>query len=216
MLNRKLLRRFNALLRLYGKPADYPTLWKEFIFQLRQFVTWDNLDEILSRLPPHLVEPVRENITTCKPLKGVGYWRSLPPYQDDKTARFPDPMLLVSPEWCIGEREQIAGYLEAGWTFTQWRGVSYCRFQCGMSEADMGSRCLTDGEWVWPEGLPHYLKCHSVRLPEEFIASMRRNGWKVPSGDETACGETHGTPDCTFWIAWGSTAWQDDSKSPSP
>jgi hypothetical protein len=34
----------------------------------------------------------------------------------------------------------------------------------------MGSRELTDGLWIWPEGLSHYVRAHGIILPEEFVA----------------------------------------------
>lgn len=37
----------------------------------------------------------------------------------------------------------------------------------------MGHRDLTDGVYVWPEGLAHYVKAHAVRLPDDFLAHVR-------------------------------------------
>jgi len=34
---------------------------------------------------------------------------------------------------------------------------------------EMGSSDLTDGVYVWPEGLVHYVEKHNVRLPTEFV-----------------------------------------------
>lgn len=34
---------------------------------------------------------------------------------------------------------------------------------------DMGRGELTDGVYMWPEGLAHYLEKHNVRLPQEFV-----------------------------------------------
>jgi hypothetical protein len=48
----------------------------------------------------------------------------------------------------------------------QFRGLSRCRF-CGR---DNGSKELSDRVFSWPEGLPHYLQHHGVRLPDEFVA----------------------------------------------
>jgi hypothetical protein len=45
----------------------------------------------------------------------------------------------------------------------------------------MGSSSCDDGEWTWPEGLAHYVERHSVLLPDEFVATMRENGWRIPS-----------------------------------
>ena len=33
----------------------------------------------------------------------------------------------------------------------------------------MGTTCLSDGRFIWPRGLAHYVDKHFVRLPEEFV-----------------------------------------------
>lgn len=46
-----------------------------------------------------------------------------------------------------------------------------CRV-CGVRN---GSAELTDGEnFVWPEGLAHYVESHDVRLPDDVLAVARR------------------------------------------
>lgn len=47
-------------------------------------------------------------------------------------------------------------------------GVSTCRM-CGTPN---GAGEFTDGVYVWPEGLAHYVQEHSVRLPAEFLAHV--------------------------------------------
>jgi hypothetical protein len=64
----------------------------------------------------------------------------------------------------------------------------------------MGSREFTDGEWVWPEGLVHYVECHSVVLPEIFIEHCRSKGWKPAAASAARSREI----DETFWRAWAS------------
>lgn len=44
---------------------------------------------------------------------------------------------------------------------------------------------LTDGIWLWPGELAHYVAQHHVTLPDEFVAHMRGNGWSVPDLSET-------------------------------
>jgi len=36
----------------------------------------------------------------------------------------------------------------------------------------MGCGDITDGVWVWPEGLGHYVGVHGVRLGEEFVKDV--------------------------------------------
>jgi hypothetical protein len=55
--------------------------------------------------------------------------------------------------------------------FVNARGLSPCRL-CGQLN---GSAEYTDGTYVWPEGLAHYVMEHDVRLPDEFVSHVRRS-----------------------------------------
>jgi len=44
-------------------------------------------------------------------------------------------------------------------------GLSPCRI-CGRNN---GSLEYTDGTYLWPQGLAHYVDEHEVRLPDEFV-----------------------------------------------
>lgn len=138
-------------------------------------------------------------MSAAKKLKSVGYWK--PSYTQMAVKpedSFPDPRLLTQCEWRPLDRQLVLGYLRSGRTFAQWRGLSYCRFHCGVSDSQMGSRCLTDGIWVWPEGLPHYIEHHQVYLPTEFVRTMRRRGWKIPEQKNRPATETDRDVDDSF------------------
>jgi hypothetical protein len=68
---------------------------------------------------------------------------------------------------------------------------------CGIADSSMGSRDLTDGTWVWPQGLAHYVEVHNVMLPQEFI-------------DHVLAGASFSQPvesqsyDDEYWIKWCS------------
>jgi hypothetical protein len=67
----------------------------------------------------------------------------------------------------------------------------------------MGSWDLTDGEWVWPQGLAHYVQRHWVCLPDEFVETMRVNSWRVPRDIAQPPPEEAGLKyDCSSWLAW--------------
>jgi hypothetical protein len=59
-------------------------------------------------------------------------------------------------------------------------GASWCRFVCGTPDKEMGTWDHLDAEWIWPAGLAHYVEHHAVRLPGEFVATMRANSWQIP------------------------------------
>jgi len=176
---------------------------QEVIARLRSLANNNNLHDILKVIPLHLANLLQESLVQQPVLKGGGYWRSLPMLSSGDNDKFPDPLSMICSSWCLTERSRIVDYLRTGITFAKWRGLSYCRFECGISYVEMGYRCLSDGEWVWPEGLAHYVAAHDVRLPDDFVLSMRRNGWKTPECKRWLSIEIYGLPDYGFWIEWG-------------
>jgi hypothetical protein len=199
MLSRLILRGIDTLV---ASEAKGTRTRQEVLVKLREHLTPETKAEILARLPPGLARAFRKDLAQRPPLKAVGYWYSPEPsrFGDDQ---FPHPRDLIAPDWCVRERARIAAYLRSGWTYQQWRGFSSCRLRCGKEGHNLGSRDLTDGEWVWPEGLPHYVEKHHVRLPDEFVATMRRRRWRVPAGRTEPTWHTHGKPDFSSWVGWG-------------
>lgn len=171
-----------------------------------------NLDTLLAELPAALVEPLRALARAYRPVRAIGYWcpsgfpPSSPRFRRPSDADFPDPRRLVCAGRYPADREAIAAYLRRGHKYAGWRGVSYCRFRCGIDDFEMGSRCLTDGAWVWPEGLPHYVEAHSVLLPEEFITQVAARDDPALSDGPLPSAESQGEPDFGEWIAWGRSA----------
>jgi hypothetical protein len=96
------------------------------------------------------------------PVRLIGYWHSA--YEPD----WPDPRDFIDSRWNDQERNLVASYLEQGDVPWVEAGLSTCRL-CGKSN---GSAELTDGVFLWPEGLAHYVRDHSVRLPDEVISHM--------------------------------------------
>lgn len=101
-----------------------------------------------------------------RPVRAIGYWRSQ--WQPD----LPNPLDFVDRDWSPAERDRVIDHLDGGQEFAAWRGISNCRFCNRMN----GSRCLTDGIFVWPEGFSHYLREHGVRPDEEFVRWVLERG----------------------------------------
>lgn len=99
--------------------------------------------------------------------RGIGYWHH---GDHARHARFPDPAALVRPHWLPPEsRILLLRYLRSAPIFIGSWGHSFCRFDCGASHHVLGAREYWDGAWAWPEGLAHYVECHDVGLPEDFV-----------------------------------------------
>ncbi len=113
------------------------------------------------------------------------------------------PTTLPRPQALVAEQDPaavatIARYLRAGTTLVTYPEPSFCRFECG--EADMGARDLTDGTFVWPDGLVHYVERHGVRLPGHFVAHvMAQNGIVAPFRVPKAA---FGLYDAAPWSRW--------------
>lgn len=75
----------------------------------------------------------------------------------------------LSPE----DRAQLASYLKAPHhQRVGYCGASTCRC-CGRAN---GCDDVSDGTYVWPEGLAHYVVDHAVALPAEFVAHVLAGG----------------------------------------
>lgn len=108
------------------------------------------------------------------PIK-VGFWKDTKALFD--LSGYPDPRDLVDHDSTEEKREQIARYIDAGERVNAWLGSSYCRFGC--TGVDMGSTDLSDGTYLWPQGLSHYIRVHHVRLPKHFTRHIIENFWRL-------------------------------------
>jgi hypothetical protein len=104
------------------------------------------------------------NARTVK-LVRIGYWTDGPGFD------WPDPTPLVDESISEAELALVADYLERGFVAAACLGKSTCRL-CAKS---VGGRESTDGTFIWPEGLPHYVRVHKVRLPSRVIDHV--NQW---------------------------------------
>ena len=135
-------------------------------------------------------------------MKLIGYW---PDPESPAPEDYPDPSMLVDPNWLSQEKALLVAYLRADYAIRGSWGYSWCRFQCGIHDSAMGSMDYSDGVWIWPHGLPHYVECHGIVLPDEFVNHARSQNWVCPSvrmGSQ-APGRLH--VDKTFWIEWSKT-----------
>lgn len=140
-------------------------------------------------------------------LKLLGYWMK------DLRESYCLPQELVG-ELPKGIRERVIEYLRAGTVACEFRGFSWCRFFCNCDRRVMGTRELTDGEWIWPEGLVHYVETHGIVLPEDFIEHVL--GQEAPPPNARLEVDPYfGMPlvRSDYWIAWcaqhRSAEWQE-------
>ena len=111
-------------------------------------------------------------------LRRIGFWRAGPGPDE---SGLPHPSEAIDEGWSADERARVVRYLRRGQVIAAYRGYSSCRMECGIPWQYMGSRDLSDGVWVWPEGYAHYVAHHGVKPSAEFLAEVApRLGWLPP------------------------------------
>ena len=128
-----------------------------------------------------------------KRLEVLGWW-----FNDDAPTGLPRPQLLLGGMTATA-RAAVASYLRAGKVLVRYPEPSHCRFACG--EPDMGRADLTDGTFVWPDGLVHYIERHDVRAPDRFLAHVTTNCGAIPPFVMPKA--AFGLFDTGPWLAWG-------------
>ncbi len=92
-------------------------------------------------------------------LKRVGFWY-------DKLGDSDLPMPIPDYPWDESVRQKVIAYLKNGKVSDCYKGCSTCRI-CGIY--GVGSCDFVDEEYLWPEGLSHYVEKHNIELPKEFV-----------------------------------------------
>jgi len=91
-------------------------------------------------------------------------------------------------------------------------GYSFCRFEdCNHDgRYALGSTDLTDGQWIWPEGLWHYVADHGIRLPNAFVDYAASYGFVAPR----AAVDGSKLVDVGFWVRWVAENTAPPRRSP--
>jgi hypothetical protein len=121
------------------------------------------------------------------PLVLLGYWRA----NDEPQSFLPNVVERVDPDWDPSERRKVVAYLRDGAYAAGYMGYSTCRF----CRRDNGSRELTDGRYLWPDGLAHYVEDHEVRLPSSFVAHVISAGHPPGRSDASVIASLDGKPE---------------------
>lgn len=126
---------------------------------------------------------------------------------------FPRAQLMADPHLDDVERTAVAAWLREGQVFARDAEPSPCRFGCGPIEG--GDDLLTDGTWLWPQSLLHYVEHHQVRLPFDVRthiagASSEPNRpaplehddhawWRAWAAEQAYTGDKEGHRTVGFW-----------------
>lgn len=106
--------------------------------------------------------------------KRVGYFREL--LHDDSEAPSIHDAVRIEPH---PEADRILAYLQSGIGLSgAGRYVLDVLDPKPRGIAPLSQK--TDGVWLWMSDLAYYVAKYHVALPDEFLAHMKQNDWKVP------------------------------------
>jgi hypothetical protein len=130
-------------------------------------------------------------------LKLIGYWVGTQGHEI-----YPHPRDFVRKDWDPELKAKVVSYLKGGAIRGGGWDYATCRFDPNRNPAEMGSRELTDGVYLWPEGLAVYVNDYDVGLPGEFMSHMERQDYRLPSDWV----EQKTLVDFSFWQEWTRNA----------
>lgn len=83
------------------------------------------------------------------------------------------------------ERARVAGFLRSGTVILRISGLDVDR--CDPSRgAAVPLSTMTDGEWIWGDGLRYYVETHGIAPEPEFLAHMAAHGYTAERPDKAA------------------------------
>lgn len=103
---------------------------------------------------------------------------------------FIDPTLLAAYD-----RDRLVRYLETAHVVAT---TSRLNFPCVVCGARRGGSLSyrTDGDWLWPDDLGHYVTEHNVAPPLAMLASVVAHGYAPPAVSQAQVEQLQ-WPDCT-------------------
>ena len=117
-------------------------------------------------------------------LRSVGYYKEMP--QGKETSQ---SIHEVVKKGDSADVVRICEYLNNGAVLVSSPGITVDVIDESAGAVGTGSAC-TDGTWLWPDDLSHYVKKYNIKLPDEFIDTMRNNNWNNP-GKNMDVGDEH-------------------------
>ena len=83
----------------------------------------------------------------------------------------------------LPDADRVVAYLNAGHDLIAMMDVQDDFFDSSRQVLG-GSSVRTDGEWLWRDDLSYYVRRHDVRIPDDFLESIRRRHYIVPDLDD--------------------------------
>jgi hypothetical protein len=111
------------------------------------------------------------------PYRWYGIWKSGP----DDPAHLPTLNELTDASWSPPDLGQLAAYLRGAPIVLI--AMIDCSISCELCQENLGNpgQYQSDGVWLWPSGLAHFVEKHSLRLPDSMVEHVRSVLYSPPA-----------------------------------
>jgi hypothetical protein len=92
----------------------------------------------------------------------------------------PDIGSFIDKTWCPKDKSLIMNYLKTSPNVVASSAMPTVCLLCGEMLGDPGS-FFSDGFWLWPERLVHYIEKHDLRIPDEMVRYIQEAKYIPPS-----------------------------------
>lgn len=117
------------------------------------------------------MENAIDQLTANWPHRWFGFF-NLPTENEIDIPQFSD---FIEPDWLSGEKDKIINYLRnADCILAASKPPAKC-FLCDEKVCLASFR--SDGVWLWPTVLSHYVERHEIRLPDAFVEKIREGNY---------------------------------------
>lgn len=112
-------------------------------------------------------------ITESWPHNWYGIWG----YPEEPVSAFPTLDCVVAPSWKPPDLERLLYYLSQAPVIVAGGAIIECLL---CSEEVPMTSYQSDGIWLWRMDLSHYVRCHSVVLPDRLVQHIRQQKYIAP------------------------------------
>jgi hypothetical protein len=88
--------------------------------------------------------------------------------------------IFINETWHPEDKLLIINYLKTSPNVVASSTMSTLCMLCRERLGDPGS-FFSDGYWLWPERLVHYIKKHNLRIPDEMVKHIQKEKYFPPS-----------------------------------
>ena len=99
-----------------------------------------------------------------------------------------------SADWAGYDRDGLVRYLETAQVVASTSRMAFPCVLCGAREGGSLSY-RTDGVWLWPDDLPHYISEHSIVPPRSMLEHIASKRYRPPTVSQEQVDQLQ-WPDC--------------------